>query len=250
MSGGARGVAGGVGRGAAGRAAGPGVVPVAVLIAALAAFLAAGCGREQDRGEAGKPGPEEGAPEGVEMTTRAGEFSVVWPSGCDRLVTRRQEEQRTSTGTPPILYVYCDRAGRENEGAGVRAHYQLSERTGQLPTPRTVVQMVEDEVRHFQARIVAQKPVQHGPLQGVQVLGRQAGGTGEVWIEGLLLGDSVYILTAWKGSGGLFEDPEYARFFESFSVGPPREGAPGGEMAPPDGAAGSADSTAAGGGGG
>ena len=44
------------------------------------------------------------------------------------------------------------------------------------------------------------------------------GGTGQVWVEGLLQGEKIYILMAWKGSGDMFADMDFIRFFASFSA--------------------------------
>jgi hypothetical protein len=56
----------------------------------------------------------------------------------------------------------------------------------------------------------------HGKVEGLDVLAEAAGGTGDVWIRGLMRGRDMYFLVAWKAEGGLFEDPEYAVFFNDF----------------------------------
>ena len=70
----------------------------------------------------------------------------------------------------------------------------------------------------LQVDIVAQKPIRRGTLQGIQVHCKQVQGEGEVWIEGLLVGERIYILSAVRPWGDLFNDEEYIRFYESFEV--------------------------------
>ena len=39
---------------------------------------------------------------------------------------------------------------------------------------------------------------------------------GEVWIRGLLIDGDIYILTAWNNQGGVWDNPDYITFFNSF----------------------------------
>lgn len=200
-------------------------------IAAICGLLAAasGCGKEE---------PESSIPRtAVHLATRPatggavskeGNFFASWPAGCDRLVTRTTE---SSTGMGRLVAVTCDRRDRENEGAAVRIHIGLPGEGGGPPSPRTVIEMVRKEMANFRVNLMSQQPIRRGPLEGVQVLCQEPDGKGQVWIEGLLLGGDVYLLMAWKGAGGLFDDPEFVRFFASFDPTPEDAGDAGGGRA-------------------
>ena len=43
----------------------------------------------------------------------------------------------------------------------------------------------------------------HGIVEGLDVQAHPQSGTGDVWIRGLLRGDDMYFLVAWKTAGGL-----------------------------------------------
>ena len=44
----------------------------------------------------------------------------------------------------------------------------------------------------------------------------EVGGSGEVWIRGLLVDGDIYILAAWNRRGGVWGNPDYIAFFNSF----------------------------------
>ena len=57
---------------------------------------------------------------------------------------------------------------------------------------------------------------EHGVVEGLEIVAHPGGGAGDVRVRGLIHGDDIYVLTAWKASGGMDRDAEYADFFQSF----------------------------------
>jgi hypothetical protein len=197
--------------------------------AVLALMLLAGCGGGGDeagsaegRDEAGSvtSAVDEG---GVSYTSRAGGYQVTWPEGCDQV---RVRERTDDAGAIDIIHAFCDRPGTENEGCAVTAYLALSDEAGGPPTPQTVTGLVRSVMETFQVEMISQRPIIRAGVQGVQVQCREPGGTGRVWVEGLLAGERAYVLSAWRGDGALFEHLEYERFFASFH--PVEESAPAG----------------------
>ena len=196
----------------------------AVLAAVL---LLAGCGGGERDGEGGGEGGEQGAPAAEGMTwapesvyhSREGRFDVVWPEGCSRIRIRTQPSRREDPSAPLThVYVWCDREEREEEGAAVAVYFDLEDDFGSPPTPRTVIDLVKELMERMGVEIARQRAIRRGVLEGVQVFCRRPGGDGTAWIEGFLLGDDVYVLSAWRGAGDLFQDPEIAHVFASFRV--------------------------------
>lgn len=187
-------------------------------------LLALGCGgkgdQAEDAGTTTATGEENVAVDfvgEVEYDSLEGRFHVIWPDGCPRI--RVQSQDDPDADDPAKLaqaYIYCDRKDREAEGCGVSVHFKMRDEDGGPPTPDMVIQKVKDVMQSFGVEILQQRPVRRGEMEGVQVHCREPNGTGEVWVEGLLFGLRVYILNAWKADGGLFQAPEYIKFFESF----------------------------------
>lgn len=189
------------------------------LIAVVGLILGCGGGGTEKGEETATHGVSSTADTlGVSHQSVEGHFDVDWPEGCDKLRVRQKTDEFDHV---EVVYTYCDRPGHENEGCSVVSHFALRDDSGGPPTPQVVTGLVKTVMESFHVEIQTQHPVVRGGAQGVQVHCREPGSTGEVWIEGLLAGDRVYILTAWKGAGGLFDDPEYKRFFASFK---PTEG--------------------------
>ncbi len=161
----------------------------------------------------------------VVYTNEGGDFKITFPRGCGKLVTRANEPDLFAgeqwDDIVQVSYVYCDRFQKEGEGCSVKSTFNLHGEDGEMAGPEHVVSRVESALKHFQAVIVKQEAVQkqfeNGILvEGVEILAKPENSKGEVWIRGLLVQGDVYILTAWKDQGGLWEDPEYITFFNSF----------------------------------
>lgn len=213
------------------------VTAIALLAATLATgVVGSGCGRRDEATSDARraaTGPNHPAPNGaitaaadsnlresmepIFFESREGGFEALFPSGCPRIVTRI-----SPADAPPdrreIVSCFCDRSGRRNEGVAVTVHFRLRDEHGGPPTPRQVVAEVEKLMGSMRLQLVAQAMVRRGDLEGVAVRCRESGGPGGVWIEGLLLADKGYILSAWRPDDSLFTDPEIAAFFQSFRV--------------------------------
>lgn len=154
-----------------------------------------------------------------------GDFQITFPGGCAKLVTRANEPDLFGgeewDDIIQVTYVYCDRYQVQGEGCSVKATFNLHGEGGTIAGPEHVVSRVENALKHFQANVVKQdaisKKFENGILiEGVEILAKPEDGPGEVWVRGLLVEGDIYILTAWNEEGGLWKDPEYHTFFNSF----------------------------------
>ena len=161
----------------------------------------------------------------VTYISENGDFQIIFPGGCGKLVTRANEPDLFGgeewDDIVQVTYVYCDRFQEEGEGCSVKATFNLHGEDGEMAGPGHVVTRVESALKHFQANIVTQEAVKkqydNGILvEGVEILAKPENSPGEIWIRGLLVQGDVYILTAWKNQGGLWKDLEYRTFFNSF----------------------------------
>ena len=151
-----------------------------------------------------------------------GQFSTTFPTGCARLHTRTNQAGEDSPRTDIfVAFVTCERAGATGEGCLVNARRGVA---GGL-TAKAASDSVMNEIRELLAGYgvvpARQTPLRrdfgkHGTVEGLDVQAHPQSGTGDVWIRGLLRGDDMYFLVAWKTAGGLFNDPEYALFFDAF----------------------------------
>lgn len=158
-------------------------------------------------------------PAEVSFDSPEGQYHIVWPEGCSRLRTRTQtDKSRGEPGIPILTNTFCDRKDRYNEGCAVTTYYRPRADDGGPPTPRTVIEICKKAMTKFGVTIVAQQPIRRGGIEGIQLHCREQGQAGEVWLEGLLAGEKIYILMAWRATGGLFTDPEFMSFFASFTL--------------------------------
>ena len=56
-------------------------------------------------------------------------------------------------------------------------------------------------------------------FEGLDLLAVDERNVGQVWLRGVLSEGDIYVLAAWKLAGGLFDDPDYQEFFNSFLPG-------------------------------
>lgn len=154
-----------------------------------------------------------------------GDFQVTFPAGCAKLVTRANEPDLFGgeewDDIVQVTYVYCDRYQVEGQGCSVKATFNLHGDDGAMAGPQNVVSRVENALKHFRANVVKQEAISktfpNGVLvEGVEILAKPEGRPGEVWVRGFLVEGDIYILTAWNNQGGLWKDPEYMTFFNSF----------------------------------
>jgi hypothetical protein len=163
--------------------------------------------------------------EPVTFTNETQDFRVIFPSGCGKLVARSNEPDywagETWDDIIRVTTVYCDRYQVEGEGCSLNATFNLPGDDGPMAGPAQVIELVEEVLQAFSAKIVNQhiikKEFDNGTrAEGVELFARDEMGKGEVWIRGLLVEGDIYVLTAWNEEGGLWNHPDYKAFFNSF----------------------------------
>jgi hypothetical protein len=151
-----------------------------------------------------------------------GRFSTTFPTGCARLHTRTNEAGEDSPRTDiHVTFVTCDRAGATGEGCLVNARVGVAGGLTAKAASDSVMNEIRELLGAYNVVPARQTPLRrdfgkHGTVEGLDIQAHPQSGTGDVWIRGLLRGDDMYFLVAWKTAGGLFDDPEYALFFDAF----------------------------------
>jgi len=146
-------------------------------------------------------------------------FRVYWPNGCDKL-NEQVSDHATRRAEREFIFT-CDQDGKLLKGLSIRVLQQAHGRGGTPPDAPLVVSMIEDQLRRFGVQTVRQRPLQSPGSEGMDVQAADPNSPGELWIRGLLYGEDIYLLMAWSGESGVFEDPETANFFASFRVDQP-----------------------------
>lgn len=101
----------------------------------------------------------------------------------------------------------------------VATYLTLRDEQGGPPNPRNVTTLIEELARKFKLQVVRQATVTRPTYEGVRAFLRELhGGQGEMWVQGILAGDRVFIMTAWRPTAGGLTDAQAARFFESFRI--------------------------------
>jgi hypothetical protein len=180
---------------------------------------------ETDSWEESSPAPQglQESTEPVVYASREGSFSITWPAGCAKLYTRVPGENVSLNdfpGTEPnLLVVRCKRWGGMDEGSWVLCYFNETTGRGTPPDPPYVSRQVKKVIDRYQMKVVGQSVIRRGELEGIDVLAKRPGeGEAELRVWGILAGPHYYLIGAWKEDGGLFADPEYERFFQSFRV--------------------------------
>ncbi len=155
--------------------------------------------------------------EGFERQHAEAGFQVYWPSGCGK-ISEKSSNGATERAAQEFIYT-CDRDGAPGRGVLVRCLRQAHDADGFAANPRTVVAMIERQLRKTGVQTQRQRPLKADGIEGVEVQATEPEGAGQVWIRGFLVGGDIYILEAWNQAGGLFEDPEVTDFFWSFQTG-------------------------------
>lgn len=154
-----------------------------------------------------------------------GDFRVIWPSGCHQVLTRTpMDEGEDDWDQEQPVMVYCDRNGEKGEGCSVTAIFNVQGADGGEASPDQVISRMKKLLTSFGAQITNQQPVKkdfgQGALaEGLDVLASQKGGSGQVWLRGMLIRGDIYIMSAWDLKGSIANDPEYITFFNSFQPG-------------------------------
>jgi len=199
-----------------------------VLTAALFALMGAlPVSAQETGGNAAPAAPGGNQPtellEPYEYHSNEGEFNVTWPSGCGRL-KRRSNVPDPDADPFEVVYLHnvsCDQGGENGHGCSVTAIFNSKGADGGIPGPPEVLAQVTSRLETFGVKVIRQGPLKReladGSLVGgVEVQAADPQGTGQVWMRGLLHAGDIFILTAWKLEGGLWDDPEFQNFFNSF----------------------------------
>jgi hypothetical protein len=153
------------------------------------------------------------------------DFQILFPGGCGKVVTRYNEPDlyggQEWDEIIQVNHVYCDRYQEKGEGCSVTATFNLHSADGGMAGPEHVISRVEEMLGEFGASVVKQKALRkdfgEGVIaEGVEVWANDAKGPGQVWIRGLLVDGDIYILAAWNKQGGVWGNPDYIAFFNSF----------------------------------
>ncbi len=187
-----------------------------------AVLLLATTGSAPQIGGAGENKPEL-ITEPYEYVSDKGEFKVTWPSGCGELTRREKEDDPDVDPFEEVFVynVYCDQRGQHGVGCAVAAIFNLKGADGGPAGPAEVVKRLEEHMKLLGVNIEQQQPIRRAMpdgtvIEGLEIRAREPEGAGEAWMRGLLHDGDVYLLSAWNMSGGLFADPEFLTFFNSF----------------------------------
>jgi len=192
----------------------PGLFPLLLFVGCLLA----GCGGGDVTDDSGDAAADSTSyPPGILFASAEGGFRTLWPSGCERVRTR-VEHALPDTTRILSTHVFCDRAEREHEGFAVTTYFQLQGPDGGPATPQNVIEKVQESMARLGVKILRQRQIQKGELNGIELHCQEPESEGTVWFTGFLQGDTGYVVAAWKLTGSLFEDYETRRFFASFEL--------------------------------
>lgn len=157
-----------------------------------------------------------------------GEYEAYFPGYCAKIVTRMNEPDlfggETWDDIVQVQYVYCDHPKIQGEGCSLTAIYNVHNEDGSMAGPDNVVLGIEDLMKKYGVRKVDQSFIKKDfglgvVAEGVEVRARPETGNGEFLVRGLLVLGDIYLLAAWNQSGGIWDNPEYLAFFNSFRPG-------------------------------
>ena len=169
--------------------------------------------------------PEELSQDPVLFSNENGDFQILFPGGCGKIVTRANEPDLFGgeqwQDIIQVSHAYCDRFQEKGEGCSVTAVFNVQGEDELMAGPEHVISRVEGVLSEFGANVVSQKAIKKDfgngiVVEGVEVMAKPEKGPGEVWVRGLLTDGDIYILAAWNKRGGLWGNPDYVSFFSSF----------------------------------
>lgn len=163
----------------------------------------------------------------VHHTSREGEFRITFPGGCGKTVTRvRAEDLPDVDGRPAVnvIFTFCDRYQEKGEGCSVTTHFNVTSGDGGYPEPKQVIDRMMDLLKSMGVSIQKQSPLHKDlddgtVIEGLEIFAAEGSGSGQAWLRGLIYEGDIYVLSAWKNTGGLWDDPDYITFFNSFQPG-------------------------------
>ncbi len=159
-------------------------------------------------------------------SSEMGRFQVMMPSGCAKVhrMTNLGDEADNDgldESMVQVIVASCDRFEKNGQGCSVTAIFNLTDGNEGPPGADQVLRQVEKTLKKFGAQVQHQTKVSRefadgAKIEGVDVKAVVKGRDGELWIRGLLSGPDVFLLAAWNVRGGLWSNPAYQEFFNSF----------------------------------
>lgn len=203
-----------------------GVLTLSIVLAVLLA--ACGDGRDDERPrDASTPAdtmaaapaaptprePEASSAPGQVTHQPEGGFSIYWPASCDRIIIkesdgatlRAEREVAYNCGGPEVLF-------------SVRKMEMAHDAHGNPAHPRLVVSLIEEQLNLRTMRMVRQRPLDTGVIQGVDVHAEGKDTRQRAWYRGLLVGHDVFLFTIIGEAPDLFERADVQEFLNSFQL--------------------------------
>nr|MEE4269578.1 hypothetical protein [Candidatus Krumholzibacteria bacterium] len=160
-----------------------------------------------------------------DFSSDIGDFRIMMPSGCAKVKTRtREDDSASGEYIEETVVVYCDRFGKEGDGCSVTAIFNVEGPEGGMPEAPQVTERLENILKTYGAHVTDQRYLEKEfgdglKAEGIDLLAARTGGSGQMWLRGMLINGDIYIIAAWNESGGVASNPEYVTFFNSFQPG-------------------------------
>lgn len=151
-----------------------------------------------------------------------GQFGIIFPAGCSRIHSKSPTVE--SGEKVPVVYVYCDRYNKQGEGYSVNAWMDLVGADGGNPGMAELEVKVKEALSKLGLVVVKQLPLSHEfpsgiKMEGMDLLTRSQDSVGQAWLRGWIVGDRVYLISAWRSSGDLLGQAGLKEYFNSFQPG-------------------------------
>lgn len=165
--------------------------------------------------------------EAVNYASNEGDFRVIFPAGCGKIVTKLPNDEGLDPVDKPTVKVtvtYCDRFQKKGEGCSVTSYFEVTAPDGGYPGPDQVLKRITRFLDTMNVSIQHQNALRKvlpdsTVIEGLDVYAGEKFGVGQAWVRGVIYQGDIYVLAAWKSTGGLWSDPDYATFFNSFQPG-------------------------------
>ncbi len=201
-------------------------VLIIVGVLALGLVSVGSCTKSQDSPADSQDNTPVKTKEAYLYSSKEGHFQVMMPSGCSRVDKRAMGEAETDAEgldgkVVQVTVATCDRFDKKGQGCSVMAIFNLTDGQGGNPGPPEVLRQVQKFLDKFGVQVQHQSQVSREfaegrKMEGIDVKATVPDKPGQFWVRGLLSGSDVYLLAAWNDKGGLWDDPAYQKFFNSF----------------------------------
>ncbi len=163
----------------------------------------------------------------VLFSSAEGDFRITFPSGCGKTVTRVPADEAPDVDGQPgirVTFTFCDRNQEKGEGCSVTSYFNVMGADGGYPGADQVIERMTLLLKSMNLAIREQSPLSKKlpdgtTIEGLDLLAAEPSGVGQAWLRGLLYEGDIYILSAWKNTGKLWDDSDYITFFNSFQPG-------------------------------